>query len=143
MLWSVLRTERTGPTRSGACELKIAASRVIPPSTTSSYTTSAWSMPYCFAAPVLLIFTVTAGRVNDLPLLSTTPVSGARLPGFGGLGFVVGGGFEVAFFESSPLVSATTPTATSATTTTAPMITCTRRVRQRFRRVSFTLPARL
>ena len=36
MLWSVLRTERTGPTRSGAWELKIAASRVMPPSTTSS-----------------------------------------------------------------------------------------------------------
>ena len=36
MLWSVLRTERTGPTRSGACELKIAARRVMPPSTTSS-----------------------------------------------------------------------------------------------------------
>jgi len=34
--WSVLRTERTGPTRSGACELKMAARRVIPPSTTSS-----------------------------------------------------------------------------------------------------------
>ena len=45
--WSVLRTERTGPTLSGACELKIAASRVMPPSTTSSYTTSAWSTPYC------------------------------------------------------------------------------------------------
>ena len=28
MLWSVLRTERTGPTSSGACELKIAARRV-------------------------------------------------------------------------------------------------------------------
>ena len=36
MLWSVRRTDRTGPTSQGACELNTAASRVIPPSTTSS-----------------------------------------------------------------------------------------------------------
>src|SRR5437016_8041996 len=42
-LWSVLRTERTEPTRVGAWELKMAATRVYPPSTTSSYTTSACS----------------------------------------------------------------------------------------------------
>ena len=43
---SVRRTDRTGPTFSGRLELKIAASRVMPPSTISSYTTSALSMPY-------------------------------------------------------------------------------------------------
>src|SRR5580765_4520517 len=106
MLWSVLRTERTGPTRWGACELKIAARRVIPPSTTSSYTTSAWSTPYCLAAPVLLIFTVIAGRVNDAPLLSTTPVRGAAFPGFGGLTVVgAAGGFgsPASSFDEPPL----------------------------------------
>ncbi len=36
MLWSVGRTERIGPTRSGACDWKTAARRVMPPSTTSS-----------------------------------------------------------------------------------------------------------
>ena len=34
--WSVLRTERTGPTLSGACDLNIAARRVMLPSTISS-----------------------------------------------------------------------------------------------------------
>ena len=34
--WSVLRTERTGPILSGACDWNISASRVIPHSTTSS-----------------------------------------------------------------------------------------------------------
>ena len=36
MLWSVRRTDRTGPTRVGARELKTAASLVMFPSTTSS-----------------------------------------------------------------------------------------------------------
>ncbi len=35
-LWSVLRTERTGPATSGTCDWKIASRRVIPLSTTSS-----------------------------------------------------------------------------------------------------------
>src|SRR5579862_6228517 len=77
MLWSVFRTDRTGPTLSGAWELKIAARRVIPASTTSSYTTSARSIPYCFAASVLLILTVTAGRRRATLLGSGKPVSGA------------------------------------------------------------------
>jgi hypothetical protein len=33
---SVRRTERIGPMTAGACELKMAASRVMPPSTISS-----------------------------------------------------------------------------------------------------------
>ena len=47
MSGSCNRTERTGPIVSGAVELKMATKRVMPPSTSSSYTTSAWSRPVC------------------------------------------------------------------------------------------------
>src|SRR6476620_5056152 len=101
-------------------------------------------MPYCLAEPVLLIFTVTAGRVNDLPLLSITPVSGARRPGFGGTVVVAGGFVVVVVFSSSPPLSAIATTAAITTTRTAPdAITVMRRVRQSFRMASITLPAML
>jgi hypothetical protein len=96
------------------------------------------------AEPVLLIFTVTAGRVNDLPLLSITPVSGARRPGFGGrLVVVVGFGLTVFFESPPPATNATMATATKAATATPLMITVTRRVRQSLRMASFTSPAML
>src|SRR5262245_61611205 len=82
MLWSVLRTDRTDPTRSGVCELKIAARRVYPPSTTSSYTTSACSTPYFgWLSCLLSILTVTAQR-RRAPVVSGSPVSGATAGAF-------------------------------------------------------------
>ena len=141
------RTERTGPTRSGAWELKIAASRVIPASTTSSYTTSAWSTPYCFAELVLLTFTVTAGRLNELPDGSGTPLKGAGRADttfFLGAFLCAAGLGAFAFFDPPPRVAANTPTAASTTTTPAMLNrSVTRRVRQSRFNVStgFTSPA--
>src|SRR5487761_1927432 len=78
-IWvSVGRTDRTGPTFAGAWELKTASKRVMPPFTISSYTASAWSTPHWGSASgVFSIFTLSAGRVSDTPVGSTTPVSGA------------------------------------------------------------------
>jgi hypothetical protein len=60
---SVGRTERTGPTLTGASELKMAARRVMPPLTISSYTTSASSIPHWGSASgVFSILTVKAER---------------------------------------------------------------------------------
>ena len=85
MLWSVLRTERTGPTLSGACELKIAARRVMPPSTTSSYTTSAWSTPVLRLRRVRVVDLHRDGRAlrAPAPFGSGRPVSGATGTTFG------------------------------------------------------------
>src|ERR1700677_3626946 len=83
---SVRRTERTGPTILGTRELKIAASRVMPPSTISSYTTSASLMPYCgIASGVLSILIVSAERSFRRRFGYGSPVSGATEP----VGFVV------------------------------------------------------
>src|SRR5258708_37500193 len=80
---SVVRAERTGPTGSEPCEWKIAASRVTEPSTSSSYTMSAWFRPSCGRAVLpeppsaLSIFTTSAGRFSTDGSVATRPVSGA------------------------------------------------------------------
>src|SRR5664279_361344 len=77
---SVSRTERTGPTGLASWDWNTARYRVVPPSTTSSYTTSAWSMPlWGHAADALSIFTITAGRATTAALATGSPVSGARM----------------------------------------------------------------
>src|ERR1700722_3272661 len=79
---SVRRTDRTGPTLVGRFELKMAARRVIPPSTISSYTTSALLMPYCGCAwGVLSILIVSAERRLVTAVGSGRPVSAAAPPG--------------------------------------------------------------
>ena len=63
MYGSMSRTDRIGPTVSGTIELNITRKRVIPPSTTSSYTTSASSRPACGrASGAFSILTLSAGR---------------------------------------------------------------------------------
>src|SRR5665213_1733705 len=80
---SVLRTDRTGPTTVGIRELKIAAKRVMPPSTISSYTTSASCTPlWGNAWGVLSILIVRAERCFVTFDGSGRPVSGATGPGF-------------------------------------------------------------
>ena len=69
MAMSDVRADRTGPTGTESVEWKIARSRVTLPSTRSSYTTSAWLMPYCgraFGSP-LSIFTTSAVRSSRVP----------------------------------------------------------------------------
>src|SRR5680860_372477 len=90
MYGSMSRTDRTGPTVSGTIELYITTKRVMPPSTTSSYTTSASSRPaWGRASGAFSIFTVSTGRVSAAPEGSTTPVSGATGGGGGGAVVVV------------------------------------------------------
>src|SRR5829696_8095108 len=112
------RTDRTGPTTCGTVELNMATKRVMSPSTTSSYTTSAWSMLVCGRAlGVFSTFTDSAGRVRLAPVGSASPVSGA----IGGATVVVVGAavvvvrFVVAAFESPP-PQAETNSASAATT---------------------------
>src|SRR5947208_14443953 len=60
---SVERAERTGPTGFDSSEWNRAANRVIPPSTPSSKTTSAWLRPiWGRALGALSIFTTRTGR---------------------------------------------------------------------------------
>src|SRR5664280_683313 len=89
---SVSRTERTGPTGLASWDWNTAKYRVVPPSATSSYTTSAWSMPLCgHAADALSILTITAGRAGTDALATGSPVSAARV----GTAVVVGAGAVV------------------------------------------------
>src|SRR5919202_430634 len=77
MLMSVDRAERTGPTGSEPLEWKRAAKRVIPPSTPSSKTTSAWLRPiWGRAFGALSIFTTRTGR-RARTMSIGKPVSGA------------------------------------------------------------------
>src|SRR5256885_11427275 len=60
---SVERADRTGPTGFDSSEWNSAANRVIPPSTPSSKTTSAWLRPiWGRALGALSIFTTRTGR---------------------------------------------------------------------------------
>src|SRR2546423_14807785 len=73
---SVLRAERTGPTGFDSSEWKRAAKRVIPPSTPSSKTTSAWLRPiWGRAFGALSILTTRTGRF-DRTMSIGSPVSG-------------------------------------------------------------------
>src|SRR5688572_7805649 len=124
---SMDRTDRTGPTLSGAAELNIAQKRVMPPSTTSSKTTSATSRPACGRdSGVFSIFTASDERPFATLSGSGRPVSGAF-----GMGIVVvvvlvlvGAGLRVDFASSFPPPSAKTAAAVApSTTTAAPAIT--------------------
>src|SRR2546428_261854 len=62
---SVERADRTGPTGFDSSEWNSAANRVIPPSTPSSKTTSAWFSPiWGRALGALSIFTTRTGRFD-------------------------------------------------------------------------------
>src|SRR5688572_9250839 len=64
---SVVRADRTGPTGFDSSEWNSAANRVIPPSTPSSKTTSAWLRPiWGRAMGALSIFTTRTGRFERL-----------------------------------------------------------------------------
>src|SRR4051812_41377412 len=74
---SVERADRTGPTGFDSSEWNSAANRVIPPSTPSSKTTSAWLSPtWGRALGALSIFTTRRGR-RDRTMSIGRPVSGA------------------------------------------------------------------
>src|SRR6478752_2107978 len=79
MSGSVSRTERTGPTTSGTCDWNIARNRVPWPSTTSSHTMSAASIPVWGRARLLSlsILIETTGRPWAAPSGSGNPVRGA------------------------------------------------------------------
>src|SRR5687768_3230988 len=74
---SVVRAERTGPTGFDPSEWNRAAKRVMPPSTPSSNTTSAWLRPiWGRAFGALSIFTTRTGRFARTMSIGR-PVSGA------------------------------------------------------------------
>src|SRR4051812_28035715 len=91
---SVERADRTGPTGFDSSEWNNAAKRVIPPSTPSSKTTSAWlSSIWGRAFGALSIFTTRTGR-RDRTMSIGRPVSGDAAC-VGGAG-MAGGRFSVA-----------------------------------------------
>src|SRR5262245_10888204 len=125
MFGSIERTDRIGPTFSGAAELKKPQKRVMPPSTTSSYTMSAWSRPDCGrASGVFSIFTPSDARVCETPSGSGSPVKGARTTGF--VVVVVVASVVVVSDAPPPLLqaAAVSPTAaTSAAVTNGALLT--------------------
>src|SRR5581483_7881341 len=91
---SVDRADRTGPTGFDISEWNSAANRVMPPSTPSSKTTSAWLSPiWGRALGALSIFTTRTGRFEARMSIGR-PVSGeaAVVDGFGRVVVVVGFG---------------------------------------------------
>src|SRR5919109_4799300 len=100
MTGSTGRTERTGPTVEASWEWKTARKRTTPPSTTSSYTTSAASRPaWGRAWGALSTFTTRAGRRCLSSLGWGRPV---RKAGGGGAVVVVGLTVVVVVGLSSP-----------------------------------------
>src|SRR5919202_1874727 len=94
MRMSVERADRTGPTGLESCEWNSAAKRVIPPSTPSSKTTSAWLSPiWGRALGALSIFTTRTGR-RAITMSIGRPVSGDAAC-VGGAGTDTGGRFGV------------------------------------------------
>src|SRR5687768_2602942 len=94
---SVVRADRTGPTGFDPSEWNRAAKRVMPPSTPSSKTTSAWLRPiWGRASGALSIFTTRTGRLAR-PMSIGSPVSraaavvGAAGTATGVVAFVAGG----------------------------------------------------
>src|SRR5947209_8588527 len=90
---SVERADRTGPTGFAISEWKRAANRVMPPSTPSSKTTSAWLRPiWGRALGALSIFTTRTGRFEATMSIGR-PVSGeaAMVGGAGTTGDVPAG----------------------------------------------------
>src|SRR3954468_12712245 len=89
MAGSIGRTDRTGPISGGTVSWKTATNRVMPPSTTSSHTTSAAPSPVCGRASIeFSILTASAGRSTGP--CAGTPVRGQSTGGGGGGGVVVG-----------------------------------------------------
>src|SRR5436190_5247910 len=87
-------------------------SRVRPPSTVSSTTRSARSMPACGRpTSTLSIFTASATRSGSWPSVGGTPVSGQRFGSAAGLLFFGGAG------EEPPPLQATAPAKVSAAMT--------------------------
>src|SRR5512143_1207027 len=77
MLMSVERADRTGPTGVASVDWNTAASLVMPPSTSSSNTTSASLIPLCGRAALeLSILTTSATRLVLVGSGASTPVSG-------------------------------------------------------------------
>src|SRR5947209_6867865 len=113
------RADRIGPTRSASSDWNTANRRVWPPSTSSSYTRSAWFRPDCGKAPLTLsILTDSAGR--PALLAAGNPVSGYRGGGAGaevvvGADVVVGAGALVARV-CDPLLQPTVTTTNAART---------------------------
>src|SRR5688572_7504018 len=86
---SVVRADRTGPTGFDPSEWNRAAKRVMPPSTPSSKTTSAWLRPiWGRALGALSIFTTRTGRLARTMSIGR-PVSGAAAV-VGGAGTAAG-----------------------------------------------------
>src|SRR6266536_403483 len=124
---SMSRAERTAPTMSGISELNTAMKRVMSASVTSSYTTSATSMPVLGRdCGVFSIYTDRAGQFRLCWLGSGSPVSGATT----GLAEVV----AVAFFLLSP------PPPPHAAT--AVIITAAQKTTQRWRDIQTSGPKR-
>src|ERR1700730_4886695 len=88
MAMSVVRVERTGPTRSASLDCQTQAKRVMPPSTCSSKQMSALVSPDCGRATGsrLSIFTTSAGRLSLPASAGGRPVRGDT----GGVVVVVG-----------------------------------------------------
>src|SRR3954468_14678312 len=112
---SVVRADRTGPMTAALSHWKIANSRVRPPSTVSSKTMSARSMPACGRAmSTLSIFTASAGRSRFSSFVGGLPVSGQAGGGAGaivavGEGVVaLGDGAAVGLLSSWPPQAART-----------------------------------
>ena len=130
----MVRADRTGPTRPGLTDWKIATRRVMFPSTISSMTMSALGMPDCgsavsFGASRLSIFTARAGRAAFASSARRSPVSGATEPVAGCAVVVTAStgtdvlvvGFRVAAGSLSlPPPMTTTATSAMAATTTPP-----------------------
>src|SRR6478736_10177381 len=97
---SVDRTLRTGPTSVGSVLWKTASSRVRPPSTCSTKTTSASASPYWGRpAEVLSIFTPITGAATTAPPVSGSTGGGAGGGGGSGVGVGVGAGGGVGVTE--------------------------------------------
>ncbi len=113
MSGSVRRTDRIGPTTSVDFDWNIASRRVIWPSTTSSQTMSASSIPDCGrASGVFSTFTLSTGRFCATPVGSGRPVNGATAAA-AGLVVEVAAGF-LAAASLPPHAAARTATASAA-----------------------------
>src|ERR671919_250816 len=122
---SLVRTERTGPTKDASFDWNTAASRVRLASTGSSMTMSACLSPdWGRASETLSILTIRAGRLILPPKSPWTPVSGAT--GGGGVVVVVVGSGEA----PPPRVATTTTTGSTTSSATPPAASCQRRRRR-------------
>src|SRR5579864_6261854 len=100
MVGSLGRIDRTGPMGSASWDWYTTMNRLSPASTTSSYTTSAWTSPDCGrASSTFSIFTTSAGRVRFGELPAGSPVSGKT---GGAVVVVVAGAVDVEVLPPPP-----------------------------------------